>query len=208
MIFRYIYHDLGLKRIRCPNEAEFRAYVVLLNLHDSNFLWEVKQLREEIQQSPEIQFAIKVYLALESNNYVRFFSLVRATTYMNACILLRYFTQVRVRALQVMFKAYAPRNAVYMPISNLTYLLAFEDYEQCAQYLEYYGLTCDRDEDRVLFDRNSFYFPDIPFILDRAINVVEHKRHSSVGEVVHGCPLDSKNVLDKYEPHDSFDENG
>lgn len=194
--------------IRCPNEAEFRAYVVLLNLHDSNFLWEVKQLREEIQQSPEIQFAIKVYLALESNNYVRFFSLVRTTTYMNACILLRYFTQVRNRALQVMFKAYAPRNAVYMPISNLTYLLAFEDFEQCAQFLEYYGLTCDRDEDRVLFDRSSFYFPDIPFIMDRAINVVEHKRHSSVGEAVHGCQLDSKNVLDKYEPHSSFDENG
>lgn len=182
--------------------------MVLLNLQDSNFLWEVKQLRQELQQSPEIQFAIKVYLAIESNNYVRFFALVRSTTYMNACILLRYFTQVRARALQIMFKAYAPRNAVYMPISNLVYLLAFEDYEQCACYLEYYGLTCDRDEDRVLLDRNSFYFPDLPFILDRAINIVEHKRHSSVGEAVHGCSLDSKNVLDKYEPHNSFDENG
>lgn len=205
---RYMYHDLGLKMIRCPNEAEFRAYVVLLNLHDSNFLWEVKQLRDEIQQSPEIQFAIKVYLALESNNYVKFFSLCRSTTYMNACILLRYFTQVRVKALQVMFKAYAPRNAVYMPISTLTYLFGFEDFEQCAQFLEYYGLSCDRDDDRVLLDRGSFYFPDMPFILDRAINVVEHKRHSSVGEAVHGSPMESKNVLEKYEPHDSFDENG
>lgn len=194
--------------IRCANEAEFRAYVVLLNLHDSNFLWEVKQLREEILQSPEIQFAIKVYLALESNNYVKFFSLVRTTTYMNACILLRYFTQVRNKAIRTMFKAYAPRNAVYMPISTLTYLLAFEEFEQCAQFLEYYGLTCDRDDDRVLLDRGSFYFPDMPFILDRAINVVEHKRHSTVGEAVHGCSLDSKSILEKYEPHDSFDENG
>lgn len=208
MIFRYIYHDLDLKRIRCPNEPEFRAYVVLLNLHDSNFLWEVKQLREDIQQSPEIQFAIKVYLAIESNNYVKFFSLVRSTTYMNACILLRYFTQVRVKAMHIMFKAYAPRNPVYMSISNLTYLFAFEDAEQCAQFLEYYGLTVDRDDDRVLLDRNSFYLPDMPYILDRAINLVEHKRHSSVGEVVHGAPLDTKSVLEKYEPHDSFDENG
>lgn len=202
------YNDLGLKMIRCPNEAEFRAYVVLLNLNDSSFLWEVKQLRDEIQQSPEIQFAIKAYLAIANNNYVRFFALVRSTTYMNACILLRYFTQVRVKCLQVMFKAYAPRNAVYMSISNLEYLLGFEDFEQCAQFLEYYGLTCDRDEDRALLDRNSFYFPDMPFILDRAINVVEHKRHLSVGETVHGCPLDSKDILEKYEPHDSFDENG
>lgn len=200
---------MDLKRIRCPNEPEFRAYVVLLNLQDSNFLWEVKLLREEIQHSPEIQFAIKVYLAIESNNYVRFFSLVRSTTYMNACILLRYFTQVRVKALDIIFKAYVPsRNSVYMPISNLTYLLAFEDAEQCAQFLEYYGLSVDRDYDRVLLDKSSYYAPDMPFILDRAINVIEHKRHSSVGEAVHGAPLDSKSILEKYEPHDSFDENG
>lgn len=206
--FRYMYHDLDLKMIRCPNEAEFRCYVVLLNLHDSNFLWEVKQLHDDILRSPEIQFAIKVYLAIESNNYVKFFSLVRSTTYMNACILLRYFTQVRVKALQVMFKAYVPRYPVYMSISNLAYLLAFEDYEQCAQFLEYYGLTCERDEDRVIFDRGTFYYPDMPFILDRAINIVEHKRHSTVGEAIHGCTLDTKSVLEKYQPHDSFDENG
>lgn len=203
-----MYHDLGLKMVRCSNEAEFRAYVVLLNLHDSNFLWEVKQLREEIQQSPEIQFAIKVYLAIESNNYVKFFTLVRSTTYMNACILLRYFTQVRVKALNIIFKAYAPRNAVYMPIANLTYLLAFEDAEQCAQFFEYYGLTVDREYDRVLLDRHSFDLPDMPFLFDRAINVVEFKRHSSVGTAVHGSQLDSKSVLEKYEPCNSFDENG
>lgn len=200
---------MDLKRIRCSNEPEFRAYVVLLNLQDSNFLWEVKQLREDIQQSPEIQFAIKVYLAIESNNYVKFFSLVRSTTYMNACILLRYFTQVRVKALKIILRAYVPtRNCVYMPISNLTYLLAFEDAEQCAQFLEYYGLSVDRDYDRVLLDRSSFYLPDMPYILDRAINLIEHKRHSSVGEVVHGTSLDSKSILENYEPHDSFDENG
>lgn len=203
-----MYHDLGLKSIRCPNEAEFRAYVVLLNLHDSNFLWEVKQLPDDILHSPEIQFAIKVFLAIESNNYVKFFSLVRSTTYMNACILLRYFTQVRVKALQIMMKAYVPRNPIYMSISNLTYLLAFEDFEQCAQFMEYYGLTCDRDDDRILLNRQAFEYPDMPFVLDRAINVVEHKRQSTVGEVVQGSPLDTKNVLDKYEPHDSFDENG
>lgn len=128
---------------------------------------------------------------------------------MNACILLRYFTQVRIKALHIMFKAYAPRNnSVYMPLSNLTYLLAFEDAEQCAQFLEYHGLTVERDYDRVILSLKSFVPPELPYIMDRAINVVEHKRHSSVGEAVHGAPLDSKNVLDKYEPHDSFDENG
>lgn len=205
---KYMYHDLGLKDIRCPNEAEFRAYVVLLNLHDSNFLWEVKQLPDDILRSPEIQFAIKVYLAIESHNYVRFFSLVRSTTYMNACILLRYFTQVRVKALKIMFKAYTVRTPVYITLSNITYLLAFEDLEQCAEFLEYYGLQCDRAEDRFILDRNSFFLPDMPFVLDRAYNIVEHKRQSNVGDIIHGCPLDSKSVLEQYVPHNSFDENG
>lgn len=205
---KYMYHDLNLKLIRCPKEAEFRGYVILLNLHDTNFLWEVKQLRPEIRNSPEVKFAIKVYLAMESRNYVQFFALVRSTTYMNACILLRYFTQMRVKALNIILKAYIARAPISMSISNLTYILAFEDFEQCAQFLEYYGLACDRDDDRVFVDRSTFYYPDMPFILERAINVVEHKRMSSVGEAVHGDVLDTKDVLEKYEPHDSFDENG
>lgn len=203
-----MYHDLGLKMVRCSNEAEFRAYIVLLNLQNTNFLWEVKQLRDDIRQSPEIHFAIKVYLAFESNNYVRFFQLVRSTTYMNACILLRYFTQVRVKALEIMFKAYVPRHPIQMSIEHITYLLVFEDCTQCADFLEYYGLKCDRDSDRALFDRRTFEYPDTPFLLDRALNIVEHKRQTSVGDAVHGCPLDAKDVLREYEPHDSFDENG
>lgn len=203
---KYMYHDLELKMVRCPNEAEFRAYVVLLNLHNANFLWEVKQLRPEILNSPEVRYAISVYLAMESNNYVKFFALVRSTTYMNACILLRYFTQVRVKALTIMLKAYVARAPVILSISNLTYTLAFEDADQCTQFLEYYGLMCDGDDVRL--DRSTFFYPDVPFIMDRAINVIEHKRHSSVGDAVYGGTLDPKDVLEKYEPHDSFNENG
>lgn len=38
---KYMYDDLHLKGQTSPNEAEFRAYVVLLNLNDGNFMWEV-----------------------------------------------------------------------------------------------------------------------------------------------------------------------
>jgi hypothetical protein len=38
---KYMYHDLALKGIVCPNEAEFRGYIILLNLNDANFLWYV-----------------------------------------------------------------------------------------------------------------------------------------------------------------------
>lgn len=205
---KYMYHDLNLKHERCPNEAEFRAYVVLLNLHDSNFLWEVKQLPNDILQSKEIRFAINVYLAMESNNYVKFFQLVRQTTYMNACILLRYFVQVRVRALNVMVKSYVPRGPVPMSISYWSYILAFEDFEQCAQFLEFYGLQCDRNDDRVILDRQAFCYPDLPIFIDRAINTVEHKRECSVGEVIHGTELESLDKFENHVPHNSFNESG
>lgn len=181
---KYMYHDLRLKNERCPNEPEFRAYIVLLNLNDSNFLWEVKQLPNEVQKSPEIKFAISIFLAIENNNYVQFFKLVRRTTYLNACILLRYFTQVRARALATIIKAYCFKSPVHLSISNLYYLLAFDDMESAAQFFEYYGLQCDRDMDRVFIDRSSFYYPDMPFIMDRAINVVELKRYSTVGKLI------------------------
>ena len=38
---KYMYHDLRVKHIKCANEAEFRSYIILLNLNDANFLWEV-----------------------------------------------------------------------------------------------------------------------------------------------------------------------
>lgn len=38
---KYMYHDLQVKNEYCPNESEFRAYVILLNMNDGNFMWEV-----------------------------------------------------------------------------------------------------------------------------------------------------------------------
>ncbi len=35
----HMYTDLNLKGIRCPNEPEFRAYQILMNLHEGDILW-------------------------------------------------------------------------------------------------------------------------------------------------------------------------
>lgn len=203
---KYMYHDLSLLKQNCPNEPEFRGYIVLMNLNDSNFLWEIKQLEQRIQKSAEIRFAIEVFIAMDNNNYVKFFQLVRRTTYMNACILLRYFNQVRTKALEVILKSYtAGRTPSQFTLSYFTYILAFEDDEATTSFLEYYSLQCDSYMDLVILDKKSFSYPDLPFLLERAINVIEHKRISSVGEVICGKQL---TPLPKYQPHDSFDENG
>uniref|UniRef100_A0A1Q3EZ29 Germinal-center associated nuclear protein n=1 Tax=Culex tarsalis TaxID=7177 RepID=A0A1Q3EZ29_CULTA len=205
---KYMYHDLGLKGIRCPNEAEFRAYVVLLNLNDGNFLWEVKQLPAEVQRSPEIRFAMQVYFALENNNYVRFFRLVRQTTYMNACILLRYFNQIRSRALETILRAYTHRTPAQFSLGHLTSLLAFEDDEAAASFLDCYGLPVDIELGTALMDAKQYERPEFPYQQERAFNLVESKRRCTVGQAIAGGSLADESLLDSHVLEDSFDEDG
>ena len=47
-----------------------------------------------------MKFAVHVYTALNSCNYVKFFKLVRTAAFLNVCILHRYFNQMRACCLQ------------------------------------------------------------------------------------------------------------
>ncbi|XP_055911269.1 protein xmas [Eupeodes corollae] len=204
---KYMYNDLRIKGIRCENEAEFRGFIVLLNLNDANFLWELQDLPEEIQNSKEVRSAISFYKCMESNNYVRFFNLVRKTSYMNACILLRYFTQVRLKATKMIIKAYNwPRHSVSLPLGHLIKILGFEHEDAALDFFSYYGLECDVE--MVRLDKKAFEEPDVPVLMDRAFEVVESKRQVGVGEAVCGRPLDSPKIFEDHQPHDSFDANG
>lgn len=206
---KYMYNDLKLKKISCVNEAEFRAYIVLLNLNGGNFLWEIKQLEKRLIDSKEIRFALQVYFAIENSNYVRFFNLVKETTYMNACVLLRYFNQIRSKAIQITIRSYAPRKGGFnYSISYLTNVLAFQDEYTTANYLNYHGLICDRDGDSVYLDRKNFEYPDSPYAMERAIDIVESKRHCSVAEAICGTRLDSLEEYLNHVPHSSFDNDG
>ena len=61
---------------------------------------EVQQLRAEVRDSDQMKFAVHVYTALNSCNYVKFFKLVHTATFLNVCILHRYFNQMRACCLQ------------------------------------------------------------------------------------------------------------
>ena len=83
---------------------------VILNFILTYWYREVQQLRPAVRSRPEIHFALQVYSALNSNNYVRFFRLVKQSSFSNACIMHRYFTQVRNRALTSMMRTYGMGN--------------------------------------------------------------------------------------------------
>ncbi|CAH1116423.1 unnamed protein product [Phaedon cochleariae] len=205
---KYMYHDLLLKGENCPNEAEFRAYIILLNISDGNFMWEVQQLREDVQKSVEVKYALEVYSAIDKNNYVKFFKLVYSTTYLNACILMRYFTQVRIAAIKTLLRCYLPRSSrTTYPLIDLKILLAFDDVQSTMDFIQTYGLSMNEENTHVILEKNSFATPDFPYVLDRSLIVVESKRSFSVGRIICGKGLQPK-IYENHSPQNSFDQNG
>nr|CAH7759709.1 unnamed protein product [Callosobruchus chinensis] len=205
---KYMYHDLQLKGEQCPNEAEFRAYVILLNLNNANFMWELQQLRPEIQKSKEVKFALDVYSAIDKNNYVKFFKLVYSTTYLNACILMRYFVQVRIIAMKTILKCYSPRaSKSSFPLDELIRILAFDDVDSAIDFLRSHGAAINQEKSHFIVEKTMFQLPEFPYILDRSLNVVESKRTQSVGRVICGKDLPPKSYED-HIPQNSFDRKG
>ncbi|XP_015432927.1 PREDICTED: uncharacterized protein LOC107189014 [Dufourea novaeangliae] len=207
---KYMYHDLRVKGINCKNEPEFRAYIILLNLNNSNFMWDLQRLPKSVQRSSAVQFALKVYSVLESNNYYKFFKLVQKTTYLNACILLRYFNQVRLKALSVMVKAYCRTTSTAYPLYELLDILGFEDEGEAIYFCEQIGLNVSKDELHVLLNRQNFSMPVLNIKQNRAYNVIESKRimeQSSIGECIAGRKMPEQ-TYKYHKPHNSFDSHG
>ncbi|XP_012234815.1 uncharacterized protein xmas [Linepithema humile] len=207
---KYMYQDLRVKGITCENEPEFRAYVVLLNLNNGNFLYDLQQLPKSVQNSPEVQFAIKVYFSLDSNNYYKFFKLVRETTYLNACILLRYFNQVRLKALSIMIKAYCRSVSTAFPLYELIDILGFEDENEAKYFCEQVGLNLSDDELYVLLNRLNFSMPAASIQQNRACNLIESKRiilNYGIGQCIAGRKMPEK-TYKNHKPHNSFDAHG
>ncbi|XP_045476330.1 uncharacterized protein LOC123681997 [Harmonia axyridis] len=189
---KYMYHDLRLQNILCPNEAEFRGYIILLNLNDDNFMAEVQRLPKEIQESKEVKTAMKFHSVLNETNFVRFFKLVRETTYLNACILMRYFMQIRCHALNMIIKCYTPRHAnVTYPVSTLTENLGFESDNHTIKYLEECNLVVDQSKMQVILDKYSYSSPSFNYTSqDRSINLVESKKGDETLDcVIFGGPI-------------------
>ncbi|KAL5277578.1 MCM3AP family protein [Megaselia abdita] len=202
---KYMYHDLRLKGVNCPRESEFRAYIVLLNLNDANFLWEVNQLPDSIQKSQEVKQSIQFYLAVANNNYVKFFELLKKSSYLFGCILLRYFTQIRVLAIKIMLKAYNRPSSI--ALDYLTMILGFNTVDETKALYSSYGLEFDEEERFLKLDKNSFYQPDFPVASIRS-ELVDNKRIYSVGETVCGHPIEDSSIFENHEPHNSFDDSG
>ncbi|XP_062610724.1 germinal-center associated nuclear protein-like, partial [Saccostrea cucullata] len=161
---------------------------------------ETQQLRPEVWNSTLINYALKVYAALNSNNYVRFFRLVREGSFLCSCILHRYFTQVRKKALYILVKAH--HKGVQLPLEDLVRSLSFDDQSEAAHFCQFFGLTTV--DNCVTLDKATFIEPEENWCPQRSA-LIERKLNTSIGEAIYGGPLPAFSLP---EPENSFDNNG
>ncbi|KAM4012785.1 germinal-center associated nuclear protein-like [Anomaloglossus baeobatrachus] len=183
-----MYQDLQNHGETCPCEPEFRGYSVLLNLNKGDILREVQQFPESVRNAEEVKYAVQVFAALNSTNFVRFFKLVRSASYLNSCILHCYFPQIRrdaFRALNVAYTASYQRPTLF-PLENMVRLLSFHDTEEAIDFLASYGLSVS--EGFVELNRAAFVEPLVPLQPKRS-SYISSKRQMSIGEIVNGAPL-------------------
>ncbi|KAF1322659.1 Nuclear protein export factor, partial [Globisporangium splendens] len=140
--------NLGDPSYLSPFEAEFRAYFILCTLDNGrglDVLKFVKGLHKSIVDSPQVKFAMKVFVARHTSDYFQFFMLLRQATYLQSCLLFRYLPSIRSTSLQRMNRAF--RNQPY-PLVDLTNLLCFDDLDHAGSVCSQHGLEItQQDED-------------------------------------------------------------
>ncbi|XP_067373088.1 germinal-center associated nuclear protein [Channa argus] len=195
-----MYQDLAMQQVYCPREAEFRQYSVLLRLNDGDILREVQQFRDEMRNSPEVMFAVNAFGAVNSNNFVRFFKLVKAASYLASCLLHRYFNQVRAKALKTLNMAHTvgPRSTAF-PVEDIVRMLMFRNAAEATDFIQQYGLNVN--EGMVELSRTAYQEPELP-LSQKKSEFILIKRTVLIGEVVNGGALPNP---PQHTPIRSFD---
>ncbi|XP_076016638.1 germinal-center associated nuclear protein [Genypterus blacodes] len=198
-----MYQDLALCNVYCSREAEFRQYNVLLKLNDGDILREVQQFRDEVRNSPEVKFAVQAFAALNNNNFVRFFKLVKGASYLASCLLHRYFNQVRSKALKTLNLAhtFGYQRSTAFPVQDMVRMLMFRDEDEAADFIGQYGLNIS--DGMVELSRATYQEPQLP--LPKKSDIILAKKTVLTGVVVNGgflpkapqhrpvCSFDSQN---------------
>ena len=145
---RHMYDDRAARGVgtdRPGAEAEMFAFQLLLridshgryNVQKSEMLNDLRSARPAVLQSPDVQLALAANRAYHANNIIEFFRLVRSASYLQACVLHKYFSKMRSRALEVVNATYGKQA---MPLAEVARLL-HTSAEEAEALAVHHGLT-------------------------------------------------------------------
>ena len=145
---RHMYDDRAARGVGtdCPGaEAEMFAFQLLLridshgryNVQRSEMLNDLRSARPAVLLSSDVQLALAANRAYHADNIVEFFRLVQRASYLQACVLHKYFSKMRSRALEVMNATYGKQA---MPLAEVARLL-HTSAEEAEALAAHHGLT-------------------------------------------------------------------
>ncbi|KAF6206276.1 hypothetical protein GE061_017505 [Apolygus lucorum] len=200
----YMYEDLRKQGKSCPNEAEFRAYMVLLKLHSGFVLSEFQQFPIELQKSAKVREAVDIHTAYSNNMYSTYFMLLKKTSYLNACLMQRFFGHLRTRALEIIVRSHCPPNkTINISVTYLAQTLKFDKANDCVAFCMDFGLLLNSDGTSFSVSRNEFYLPETMLTEGESSSLIVNKRIPVALGV-----LSNKDVpkVSRHEVHSSFTE--
>uniref|UniRef100_A0A0N4U5W6 SAC3_GANP domain-containing protein n=1 Tax=Dracunculus medinensis TaxID=318479 RepID=A0A0N4U5W6_DRAME len=164
---RYLYDDLAKRGLLCENEAEIRAYDVMLNLEDSNILRQILTYRREIRESLQMRLALRLFSCFKNGNYIRFFKLLkRNATYLQVYNFL-FFTFVK-NFYKSIENPFLPNRIFQYPITKLVDILGFDSINDATEFIMNYNMRVDTitepDDICILLSKSKFYLstPPVP----------------------------------------------
>ena len=151
-----LYDDAKKDGIACPNEPEFRAYQILIYIHDT----ECQRAAQRWGFSDSdlgVQQALRLHQAA-FRNASRFFNLLRRreTTYLMGCIAEAHFHYIRGEHFRKMRVAYN-KDTTAVTLTDVERQLGFDHKSDLDRYLEHFGIETAVDgqgEDYIVPNRN------------------------------------------------------
>ena len=104
----------------------------------------LQQLEPAVLASPDVQFAVHVWCALKTDNFARFFRLLRRASYLQACLMHRYVGQVRLAGLAQMMRSFKGSAGgagadAYYPLGDLQRVMMFDDLADAEAFVDHCG---------------------------------------------------------------------
>lgn len=203
-----MYAHLDKLKIICRNKTEFYVYFFLLHLKNESKLSYVHQsLPDEDKYSDNMNTIWDVCTAIDTNNYISLFQLAVELEHLQLCILVRYFPEIRVRAMPVLMSELNCNMQIIMQehIAYVTNVLGFLNEEETMSFLKQYDcLYSAKPENISEFGTNT--------VAIKNGNYIPRKFHDEFIKII--APLNdvSQNLsllkmLNNYSASSSFDEN-
>jgi len=163
-----IYDVVRSKGGKCANEAEFRAYNLLVHFRDPNLIHEIQNLPTRILKDERVQLALMFRSLLLNNNFKeyqrnipgclgvfqQFFNMCfdPATPFLIGCVLELNFEEIRFYALKSISRSYHKKSAP-LTTQKLASMLGFDSEDKLLTFTNYFKTpTCTNSRNETCID--------------------------------------------------------